>query len=196
MEGEAVGHHVMGTNEDCDDVRFDRLDGVDVPQRVGGVHRPAEQVGHERPETGDPSRRGQLHVRCVAGDVEVGVVHPDRCRCVGEHGRDPLAEARQRVEAGFDVRSQLGDAQASAFVAKRCRLEEAQRADLQLRATRLRAQQRDVFGAQRLGRHAPALDDGRESRRCLRFPHVAQELRDAVGQTLRAGGAARTASGP
>ncbi len=52
VEGEAVGHHVMGTNEDCDDVRFDRLDGVDVPQRVGGVHRPAEQVGHERPETG------------------------------------------------------------------------------------------------------------------------------------------------
>ena len=123
----------------------------------------------------------------VTCDVEGRVVHPHGRRYACEHRCDPLTEARQRVEPGLDVGSQLGDAEASALVAQRCRLEEAQRADLQLRAARLRAQQGNVLGAERLGGHrAGARRADRVAALGLRFPRAAKELCDAGGQTLRA----------
>ena len=115
----------MGTHDDRDDVgrvaacrrhRFETLDDGDVPQRMGEIHRLAQQTVHERSESDRPTRSGQFHVPEVPGDVEVGVVHPHRCGQIRQHRRDALAESGQAVESGFRVGPQHLDAEPSPAV--------------------------------------------------------------------------------
>ena len=159
VQGQAVGHHVVGAHDDRDGVdpvaavvvRVQvALHDVQVPQRVRCVHRLAQQSVHEAAQLVVATLAGQADMAGVALQVEVLVVDPAGVRQVAGHRHDALAEAGQLREAVRHVGAQRVDRQLSRGVAQRRVLEEAERADLELGARRLCVEQHRVLGAERL----------------------------------------------
>lgn len=75
------------------------MDDVELPQRVGAIQLPADQVSHQVGQLPLSAGRGQRGVLNVVLDVERAVVDPVRMVEAERDGGQPPAERRQQVHA-------------------------------------------------------------------------------------------------
>ena len=98
--GDAVDERVMGLGEHREAVLGQPLDQPQLPQRPGAVEGLREDASGQPLELLLAAGARQRGVAHVEADVEVGVVDPHRAALVERHEGQPLAVARDEVQAG------------------------------------------------------------------------------------------------
>jgi hypothetical protein len=125
--GDAVDERVVGLADDREPVARQALDEPDLPQRLAAVELLGEQPAGEPPELVVAARGGQPRVAQVVAEVEVRVVDPDRAALLERDARQPLAVARDEVQARLQRVEQV-------VVLGRLALERHDRGDMHVRA--------------------------------------------------------------
>ena len=103
---DAVDHRVMGLGDHRDPVPLQALDQVHLPQRPAVVQRPGHQPGRQVAQLLVAARLGQGRAADVVGDVEVGVVDPDRTGQPARHLDHLLPVAGHQGQPLLDQRDQ------------------------------------------------------------------------------------------
>ena len=141
---QAVRHGVVEHLEEGDAPALEPVDEPDVPQGAAPVewarHQPRTEVEQLSLVTGLGQRR-LVHVCC---DVEVGVVHPHRCRLADQGETDALAQLRHQVQPALHLGPDLVEPQASTSVVQRSTLEDPDGSHVHGRVTRLHGEERRV----------------------------------------------------
>ena len=104
---DAVGERVVGLVDDREAVALEPLDQVQLPERSRAVQRRREGLGDRLAELLFAAGRGQLRAAHVVVDVEVGVIDPEGTAELQRRHREPLAQARQQVQAAADAGEEL-----------------------------------------------------------------------------------------
>ena len=113
------------------------VDEQQLPQRLRAVQALGEDAAGEVLQLLLAAGRRQAGVAQVVAQVEVRVVDPDRPALVQRDLGEPLAEARDEVQARLDMGEQL-------VVGRRRAVEDRHRGDVQPRARLLEMQERRV----------------------------------------------------
>ena len=147
--GEDVEHQLSGGAVDGGVVVFGQqrpatavqaVDDVDLPQRPGAVHRPADDPADLLGELVDHAGPGQMDFADVEVEVEVGVGHPVR---MVESERHLDETAAQRLELA-DQRGVLGVNRRVRVVVRAGPFEDHQARDMPERRRRLHVEERGV----------------------------------------------------
>ena len=97
----------MGLGEQREAVVRQALDEPQLPQRPVPVQRLGEHAPGEPLELLVAAGARERGVADVVGDVEVGVVDPDRPALLERDERQPLAVAGDEVKPGLDLLDKL-----------------------------------------------------------------------------------------
>ena len=149
--GGAVDRGVVVLREQRPAAVLEALDDVDLPQRAGAVHRPADDAGDLLGELVAAAGRRQAHVADVEVEVEVRVHHPVR-----------VVEAHRHLDDAAAHRLELTDLRRVAAVHRRVRIEvvvrplvDRQAVDVAERRRRLHVQEAAVQAGELLHPNPP-----------------------------------------
>ena len=148
---DAVDHRLVALGQHRRAAAGEALDEVHLPERAGVVERPRHQPRDQLRELLVRARLGQGRAADVVGDVEFGVVDPDRPREVARHVPDLLPVARHQRDPLLDELDE------PVVVEARLRPpEDRHRADVHRRARFLQVEEGGVEGGEP-GRHGAIL---------------------------------------
>ena len=142
--GDAVDERVVGLRQQRKAIVGQPLDEPQLPQGPSAVERLAEHPPREPLELGVPARARQRRVADMEPDVEVRVVDPHRPALAERDERQPLAVARNEMQARLDRRHELlvGGSRAG---------EDRAAGDVHMRGVALEVQKRRVEARQAVG---------------------------------------------
>src|SRR5437660_7678050 len=99
---------MMRLHQERDSIVAETLDDPKLPQRLRAIELLRHDPARERLQLSVVARVRHSRVPHVVGEIEVGIVDPDR-PVHDRYPHEPLAIARYEVEARGDVRPQAID---------------------------------------------------------------------------------------